>query len=85
MEQDAGQEAEGDVDPGVLEGVDPLEVGGLVDGDVTVDGHADDDVDAARHERVDQGKLQVGLRSTKVKKIHTAYCTLDSTHLILNT
>ena len=62
MEEDAGEEAEADVDGGVLEGVDPLEVGGLVDGDVTVDRHEDDDVDRAGHERVDQRHLEVSLQ-----------------------
>ena len=61
VERDAGQEAQADVDPGVLEGVDPLEVGGLVDGDVPVDCHAYDDVHTARHEGVYQGQLQMGL------------------------
>ena len=32
MEEDAGEEAEADVDGGVLEGVDPLEMGGMVRG-----------------------------------------------------
>ena len=54
MQEDAGQEGEADVDLGILESVQPLEVGGSVDGDVPVDGHADDDVDRAGHEGVDE-------------------------------
>ena len=38
----------------------PLEICWLVDGDVSVDCHADDDVDAAGHEGVDQGEHEVG-------------------------
>ena len=49
------------MDFGVLGSVKSLEVCGLVDGNVSVDCHEDDDVDGARHERVDQGQLEVGL------------------------
>ena len=61
MEKDTGQEGESDVDLGVLGGVQALEVGRFVDGDVPVDGHEDDDVDGARHEGVDQGQFQMSL------------------------
>ena len=39
-----------------------LEVSGLVDGDVAVDRHADDDVNRRRHEGVEHGDLQVRLK-----------------------
>ena len=57
VEEHPAQEGEADADAGVHEGVDPLEVGGLVDGDVAVDRHEDDDVDTARHEAVDERHL----------------------------
>ena len=44
-----------------LEGVDALKVGGLVDGDVAVHRHADDDVHRRRHEGVEHGDLEVRL------------------------
>ena len=56
VEKDTGQEGESDVDLGVLGGVQALEVGRFVDGDVPVDGHEDDDVDGAGHEGVDDGR-----------------------------
>ena len=62
MEGDSREEGEADVDGGVLEGVDPLEVRGSVDRDVTVDRHADDDVHAGSHEGVYQRHFQVGLQ-----------------------
>ena len=49
------------MDFGVLGSVKSLEVSRLVDGDVSVDCHEDDDVDRARHERVDQRQLEMGL------------------------
>ena len=49
------------MDFGVLGSVKSLEVCGLVDGNVSVDCHEDDDVDGARHERVNQRQLEVGL------------------------
>ena len=61
MEEDAADEGEADAQPGVLQRVDPLEVRRLVDGDVPVDRHEDDDVHRAGHERVDQGHLEVSL------------------------
>ena len=62
MEENPTEEGETDAEPGVLQRVDPLEVGRLVDGDVTVDRHEDDDVDRAGHERVDQRHLEVSLQ-----------------------
>ena len=59
VEKDTGQEGESDVDLGVLGGVQALEVGRFVDGDVPVDGHEDDDVDGAGHEGVDDGHFQM--------------------------
>ena len=59
VEKDTGQEGESDVDLGVLGGVQALEVGWFVDGDVPVDGHEDDDVDGAGHEGVDEGEHEV--------------------------
>ena len=41
--------------------MEPLEVCRLVDGDVSVDGHEDDDVDGAGHEGVDEGQLEMSL------------------------
>ena len=61
VQEDAGQEGEDDVDLGILESVQPLEMCGPVDGDVSVDGHADDDVDRAGHEGVDERQFQVCL------------------------
>ena len=61
VEEDAGQEGEGDVDLGILECVQSVEMCGSVDGDVPVDGHADDDVDRAGHEGVDERQFQVCL------------------------
>ena len=58
MKEDAAEEGETDTQPGVLQRVDPLEVRRLVDGDVPVDRHEDDDVDRAGHEGVDQGSSQ---------------------------
>jgi hypothetical protein len=49
VEEDAGQEGEGDVDLSILECVQSVEMCGSVDGDVTVDGQADD-VHRAGHE-----------------------------------
>ena len=54
------------MDLGVLGSVESLEVCGLVDGNVSVDCHEDDDVHRARHERVDQRQLEVGLE----EKLH---------------
>ena len=54
VEENAKDKREADMDLGILEGVKPLEVCGSVDGDVPVDCHADDDVDRAGHERVDE-------------------------------
>ena len=45
MKEDTADEGEADAKPGVLQGVDPLEVRRLVDRDVAVDRHEDDDVD----------------------------------------
>ena len=45
----------------VLGSVKSLEVSRLVDGDVSVDCHEDDDVHRAGHERVNQRQLEVGL------------------------
>ena len=53
VEEDAGQEGEGDVDLGILECVESMEMCWSVDGYVPVDGHADDDVDRAGHKGVD--------------------------------
>ena len=61
MECAAADEGDEHDDVGVLEGVDALEVGGLVDGDVAVHRHADDDVHRRRHERVEHGDLEVRL------------------------
>ena len=41
--------------------MESLKVSRLVDGDISVDRHADDDVDAAGHEGVDQRQHQMGL------------------------
>ena len=49
------------MDFGILGSVKSLEVCGLVDGNVSVDCHEDDDVDRAGHEGVDQGHLKVSL------------------------
>ena len=54
MEEDAADEGEGDAEPGVLQCVDPLEGQWLVDGDELVDCHADNDVNGADHEDIDQ-------------------------------
>ena len=61
VEKDSGKERESDVDLGVLGGVQTLKVGWFVDGDVSVDGHEDDDIDGAGHEGVDDGHLQMSL------------------------
>ena len=53
VEEYAGKKGEGDVDLGILECVESVEMCWSVDGDVPVDSHADDDVDRAGHERVD--------------------------------
>ena len=54
------KERQADGHPGILEGVQSLKVSGFVDGDVSVDSHADDDVDRAGHEGVDEGEHEVG-------------------------
>ena len=41
--------------------MESLKVSRLVDRDISVDCHADDDVDAARHEGVDQWQHQMSL------------------------
>ena len=51
--------------------VNPLELGRLVDGDVSVDRHADDDIHGAGHERVDHRDLHVGLHTVRVTHIHS--------------
>ena len=61
MEEDPCKEAEADMDLSILEGMEPLEVCGPVDGDVPVDCHADDDVDRAGHERVNKRYLEMSL------------------------
>ena len=53
------KERQADGHPGILEGVQSLKVSGFVDGDVSVDCHADDDVDGAGHEGVDEGEHEV--------------------------
>ena len=55
------KERQADGHPGILEGVQSLKVCGFVDGDVSVDSHADDDVDRAGHEGVDEGHHQMCL------------------------
>ena len=67
VKEDAANEGETDAQPGILQGVDPLEVRRFVDGDVPVDRHEDDDVHRAGHERVDQGHLEVGLPESVTK------------------
>ena len=69
MKEDTADEGEADAKPGVLQGVDPLEVRRLVDGDVPVDRHEDDDVHRAGHEGVDQGHLEVSLPESVTKPI----------------
>ena len=54
------KEGQADGHPGILEGVQSLKVCGFVDGDVSVDCHADDDIDRAGHEGVDEGEHEVG-------------------------
>ena len=61
VESDSGKERESDVDLGVLGGVQTLKVGWFVDGDVSVDGHEDDDIDGAGHEGVDDGNFEMSL------------------------
>ena len=61
MEEDAADEREADVAPGILRCVDSVECKWLVDGDVPVDRDADDDVSRADTERIDQGKLKMSL------------------------
>ena len=73
VEEDAAEEGEADAQPGVLQRVDPLEVRRLVDGDVPVDRHEDDDVDRAGHEGVDQGHLKVSLPEGVTKSIKKAF------------
>ena len=61
MEEDAADDGEADAEPGVLQCVDPLEGQWLVDGDELVDRHADDDVNRANHEHIDQRNHEVSL------------------------
>ena len=59
VDQDAADEGGEDGHSRVLVGVDSLEVSWPVDGDVSVDRHADDDVDGAGHEGVDDGHFEM--------------------------
>ena len=52
VQEDSSKEAETNMYLSILESVQPLEVCWHVDGDVSVDGHANDDVNRASHERV---------------------------------
>ena len=61
MEEDAADDGEADAELGVLQCVDPLEDQRLVDGDELVDRHADDDVNRANHEHIDQRNHEVSL------------------------
>ena len=67
------------MDDGIPESVNPLEVSWLVDGDVSVDGHTDDDVDTAGHKRVDQRNLEVSL--VEGGGIITATQSIQSAHV----
>ena len=66
MEEDANDEGEADADPGVLQCVDPLEAQRLVDGDELVDRQADDDVNRADHEHIDQRDHEVSLEKNGI-------------------
>ena len=61
VEEDSSKERECDVNLSILRSVEPLEVGWFVDGDISVDGHEDDDIDRASHERVDDGNFEMSL------------------------
>ena len=61
VQEDPSKEAETDMDLSILESVKPLEVCWPVDGDVPVNCHADDDIDRASHERVDERYLEMCL------------------------
>ena len=61
MEENAGYEEKADAKPGVFQCVDPLELRRLVQGDVPVDSHGDDDVDRGDAEGIGQGPLKVSL------------------------
>ena len=61
MENDPKEERQTNGESGIFKSVQSLEVSWLVDGDVSVDCHEDDDVHRAGHERVDQGHLKVSL------------------------
>ena len=55
------KERQADGHPGILEGVQSLKVSGFVDGDISVDCHADDDVHAAGHEGVYKRQHEMSL------------------------
>ncbi len=61
VEHNTPEKGRRDGNPRVFMRVHPLKMGGPIDGDVAIDRHADDDVDRARHEGVDERQLQVGL------------------------
>jgi hypothetical protein len=61
VEQDSTEEGQADAQVRVPQGVNPLEDVGLVDGDVTIYCHQDDDVDRAGHEAIYDETLKVGL------------------------
>ena len=61
VQEDPSKEAETDMYLSILESVKPLEVCWHVDGDVSVDGHANDDVNRASHERVDKRYFEMCL------------------------
>ena len=61
MEENAAYEGKADAQPGVLQCLDPLGVCRLVEGDVPVDCHGDDDKDRGDTEGIGQGPLEVSL------------------------
>ena len=52
--------------------MNPLEVGGHIDGNVAIDGHADNDVHAPSHKAIQKGDHQMGLQDKKEKAVRLA-------------
>ena len=48
--------------------MNPLEVGGHIDGNVAIDGHADNDVHAPSHKAIQKGDHQMGLPDKREKE-----------------
>ena len=61
MENDPEEERQTNRESGIFKSVQSLEVSWLVDGDVSVDCHEDDDVHRAGHEGVNERQLEMSL------------------------